>query len=185
MKQLFIAIVIILLLHKNSFAQKAAFGSQNTIGLLEGSKGSAFQFQTIMGVRYTTWFAGIGSGFDYYHLRSIPLFFSLQKDFFPKLRTPFIHLNGGTNFFWDKNESGNNNWIDKDYKPKLYYAAGIGYKFGLKNKDAFLLDIGYSFKHLREVRTTQTFCLNPPCLPTVERFDYELRRLLIRFGYMF
>jgi hypothetical protein len=63
--------------------------------------------------------------------------------------------------------------------------GNVGYKLGLKNNDALLLLVGYSFKELKEKREVQTFCLNPPCATTIEKYDYNLKRVSFRFGYQF
>ena len=41
------------------------FHSINNVGLLEGQTGSAFQLQSINGMQYQSWFAGIGLGLDF------------------------------------------------------------------------------------------------------------------------
>jgi hypothetical protein len=127
----------------NASAQKKFdFHSHNTVGLLEGENGSAFQLQSVNGFQYKTWFAGIGTGLDYYYFRSVPLFLSLQKDVWQKNRTLFFNVDGGMNFFWDDETEASrfNNIIKSDFKPSLYCGGGIGYKIGLKNKrDAVLV----------------------------------------------
>jgi hypothetical protein len=173
----------------NAAAQKKlAFHSQNTVGLLEGQASSAFQLQSVNGFQYKTWFAGVGTGLDYYYFRSIPLFVSLQKDLFDKSRTLFFNVDGGVNFFWDDEDEATrfNSFIRTDFKPSLYCGGGLGYKIGLKNKkDAVLVNLGYSFKRLKEEREISTFCINPPCPTTIEHYDYSLNRLSLKLGWQF
>ncbi len=57
------------------------FHSINNIGLLEGQTGSAFQLQSINGMQYKSWYAGIGLGLDFYRYRTIPLFIDFRKEF--------------------------------------------------------------------------------------------------------
>src|SRR5690349_5998233 len=59
---------------------KLRYHAQNYIGLLEGEDKAAFQLQTIHGVQVKSWYAGAGVGLDYYMYRSIPVFFSVNKD---------------------------------------------------------------------------------------------------------
>ena len=77
---------------------KSLFRSQNYVGLLEGNEKSAFQLSTVNGIQLGTWFLGAGTGIDYYLYRTIPLFFSVNKDL--KLAKPgfFFSADGGTNF---------------------------------------------------------------------------------------
>jgi hypothetical protein len=99
-------------------AKRYSFRSINQVGLLEGEQGSAFQLQTINGLQYSKWFAGIGTGLDYYSLRTIPLFGDLRWHMWDNGKTPFIYAGAGTNFVWTKGnaEAG---WYKNDYKNAL------------------------------------------------------------------
>lgn len=177
-----------LLVGSAAFAQeKYTFSSQNNIGLLEGSSGSAFQLQTINGIRSGQWFAGIGTGLDYYHLRSIPVFLSVNRYLTPKNRSPFLSLDGGLNYAWAKRErSRENDIISSRFYPSLYWSGGLGYKTGLKNKqDALLVSLGYSYKEINEKQEKTVFCINPPCPPQVETYHFGLKRVSIRIGWQF
>src|SRR5689334_8657847 len=81
---------------------KFRFSSQNYAGILEGESGTSLQVQTINGLRYKTWFAGVGTGLDYYYQRTIPLFLSVSK-FLSSTKVP-LYFNGdaGINFIWSK-----------------------------------------------------------------------------------
>jgi len=167
---------------------KATFSSQNYVGLLEGEQGSKFQLQTINGIKYKTWFTGLGTGIDWYYRRSIPAFLSLNKDFLIKgNRNFFIATDVGANFPWlvDKNSYA----IDKAI-PGLYWGAGLGYKVGIgKLNDAILLQLGYSYKHVAE-KTKPVYYYAMPLIvesqqDMTNRFDYYLRRLSIKIGWNF
>lgn len=165
------------------------FQSQNYIGLLEGDNGSAFQFNTINGVQKGTWFAGLGTGFDWYLYRSVPLFLSVNKDWKPSNRTFFFSLDGGINFPWVDDERERTPWNDfitDEFKPGFFWGAGIGYKAGLKNKkDALILNLGYSFKQLKEEQTVPRPCINPPCPTTTDYYNYKTNRVSVRLGWQF
>src|SRR5215510_11349763 len=89
---------------------KVNFSSQNYLGLLEGEHGSEFQLQTINGVMYKSWFAGLGTGLDWYYLRSIPVFASVNKSFFKKgKRSFYASADGGINYPW-KTDDYYNEW---------------------------------------------------------------------------
>lgn len=161
------------------------FGSQNYIGMLEGGAGTSFQLQTINGVRYKTWFAGAGTGIDYYYQRSIPLFASVNK-FFPLTKNSlFFNADAGVNFRWRRTDVYEIQYSGKFF-PSLYWAGGVGYKFASKKRiDGFLLNLGYSYKRLiQENKITQP-CLFPPCPTYDERYDYKLKRLSVKIGWMF
>lgn len=168
------------------FAQKGwKFGSQNYAGILEGGSGTAFQLQTINGLKHKTWFAGIGTGIDYYFQRSIPLFVSVSK-FLPPGKLPlFFNADIGINFPWEKNGPY---YFENpgEYSSSLYWASGLGYKFRFKNKnEGLLLNLGYSFKHLINETEYTIPCLIPPCPVNNEKYDYRLRRLSLKVGWLF
>jgi len=186
MKYFLLYVLAFFLVFFTSNAQeKFSFNSQNTIGLLEGGNGSAFQLNTINGIAHKKWFAGLGTGIDYYYIRSIPAFLSVNYNFLHQKRTPFISLDAGINFPWVKKEREIWNVINSEFTPSLYMGGNVGYKLGLKNNDALLILVGYSFKKLKEKREMQTFCINPPCPTTIEKYDYNLKRLSLRLGYQF
>jgi hypothetical protein len=185
MKYLILVSISFFFLCTSYSQEKISFNSQNIIGLLEGGNGSAFQLQTINGISHKKWFAGLGTGIDYYYIRSIPFFLSINHNFLHKSRTPFVSVDAGTNFRWSNKEPESWGVINSEYIPALYMGGNVGYKLGLKNNDALLLLVGYSFKELKEKREVQTFCLNPPCATTIEKYDYNLKRVSLRFGYQF
>jgi hypothetical protein len=161
------------------------FSSRNYAGITEGESGTSFQLQTINGMRYKTWFAGIGTGLDYYFQRSIPLFVSVAK-FLPSAKTPFYFSGDiGINFPWER--KGIYYFQDPGTSsPSLYWAGGLGYKFGFKKRnEGFLLNFGYSYKHLYNETEYTNPCLIPPCPVSKERYDYRLRRLSVKVGWMF
>ena len=156
---LMIAVTIITI---GASAQRSAkFSSQNYVGLLEGEQGSKFQLQTINGIKYKTWFAGIGTGTDWYYRRSIPAFVSLNKDFLIKgNRNFFIATDIGANFPWqvDKNSYA---YSVEESIPGFYWGTGLGYKVGVgRLSDAILLQLGYSYKHVGEkIKTTYYYAM--------------------------
>ncbi len=165
--------------------KKLQFSSRNYAGILEGEAGTSFQIQTINGLRYKTWFAGIGTGLDYYYERSIPLFLSVSKSL-PGTRVP-LYVNGdiGINFPWNK-DNVYYVWYPGTWSPSLYWSGGLAYKFGSKrSSQGFLLNIGYSYKHLIQETQMEYPCFNPPCPVEKERYDYRLKRLSVKLGWMF
>lgn len=184
--KLFLLIVLVFICIGSTAQGKAIFSSQNYIGLLEGESGTEFQVQTINGIKYRTWFIGLGTGIDGYYLRSIPAFLSLNKDFLKSAnRNFFIAVSGGVNFPWEK-DNHHNGWgyTAEKLLTGIYWEGGAGYKIGIgKGKDALLMLIGYSYKHLGE-KLTNVYITTPELDPA-ERFDYRLRRLSLKMGWNF
>lgn len=160
------------------------FQSMTQVGLLEGASGPSWNLQTLGGAYYKTWFAGVGIGLDYYMMRTIPLFVDFRKELFKKRRTPFLYADAGIQFDWLKTKekpvfgSGN-------YSPGIYYDAGAGYKLGLGTRNALLISAGYTVKALREERLSIPHCIQAPCNPSTERYNYTFSRLSLKVGWQF
>jgi len=168
-----------------------SFSSQNYIGLLEGQHGSSMQLQTINGARLKSWFGGLGTGIDWYYQRSIPIFLSVNKDFGKvRDRNFFAAANGGVSFPWmtDNINKEFGYTIDKT-TPGAYWSLGMGYKIPVgKNDDAILLQVAYSYKHIREhvagsFYPTDVF----PSLTDdlTNRIDYYLHQFAFKIGWNF
>ena len=159
------------------------FHSLNYAGILEGEKATAFQVQTINGVKCKTWFAGLGAGIDYYFYRSIPLFVSVSK-FLPSEKVPlYFSGDAGLNFPWAKSgtyqDQGNAH-------SSLFWAGSAGYVLKLKGTDSkILFNVGYSYKHIIDEKKYFICPIIPPCYEEKQRFDYHLKRISVKAGWMF
>ena len=163
-----------------------SFSSINQIGLLEGSVGNSFQFQTINGMRSRHWFAGVGIGYDRYRIRSVPLFLDLRYSLFNKPSTPFIYGDIGYNFDWPEDRD-KGNWYTSDYSGGLYYDAGLGYRVGINKKQGIVFSGGFSFKKMTEKRYTQFFCDFPPfcgggTAADPDYYEFKLTRFSLKAG---
>jgi hypothetical protein len=169
-------------------AQAIDYRSNNYLGIVEGENGSSFQMQTIHGLSYKSWYAGLGAGLDYYRYRSVPVFFSLNRDIIIRSKTFFLSGDAGVNYPWVKNGHVSIWWAptEQEYKRGLYWATGIGYKAFFKNKkDAILINLGYSYKQLKQETVSTTVCNEPPCQVDIETFNYRMRRISVRLGWQF
>jgi hypothetical protein len=158
-----------------------SFSSINQVGMLEGSAGTSFQLQTVNGVKYKTWFAGVGVGIDRYRFRTVPLFFDLRKDFSKQANTAFAYGDIGMQFPWieDKHKL---EWGTNEFKAGLYYDAGLGYKITLGKGRNLLFSGGISLKKLRETRFYDVVCVRAPCPLQNETFDFSLKRFSAKVG---
>ena len=153
-------------------------------GILIGQKGStpAFSINTVNGIKYSSWFAGIGVGIDYYGLkRSIPLFLNIQKDLSAKPNTWFWFAEAGYNFAWLV-DNEKMKFVDK-YKVVggLFYEAGAGYNFTIFTKTRIGVSAGYSYKQLKEKYTYPFFRL--PVGPMEQTNNNEYRRIFVKFNW--
>ena len=164
---------------------KAYFHSINQVGLLEGERGSAFQIQTINGVQYKSWYAGIGLGIDYYQIRGIPLFLDIRKEFVK--RKVFVYADGGVHYPWP---TDNQNMMPislttGNFENGLYADVGMGYQFVFTRHNSLVLSLGYSYKKVTQ-KTSTTICpFNGPCYVNKQEINYDLNRLSIKIGFAF
>jgi hypothetical protein len=163
---------------------KPGFSSQNYVGITEGESGTALQLQTINGFKYKTWFAGIGTGLDYYYQRTVPLFFSVSKFLDSKKFPVYMSADAGINFPWQRDDMYYFEYPG-EYHAGLYWGSGLGYRFAFKNKNALLLNLGYNYKRITQSYQYTAPCLAPPCQVFNEKYDYRLKRLSVRVGWSF
>lgn len=162
-------------------------------GILEGEANKTFgQFQLVNGIQYNAWFYGLGIGIDYYgDKRTVPLFLDVKADLKKANKTPFVYADAGYNFSWLRDGDKMDFW-GTDYKTRggLFYETGLGYKFTLKNKMAFGLSAGYSFKQQKEMFRRNVFIDFPPYnqpgyVQPYDIYDYQFRRISVKLNCSF
>jgi hypothetical protein len=162
-----------------------SFSSINQAGILAGTRGAYYQLQTINGIKYKTWFAGVGVGVDPYFRTGYPVFFDLRKDFFNKSATPFVYADVGAHIVKDKNDQVNQ-WYENIYRNGAYTDAGIGYKFSILSKFQGVISAGYSYKNVeRKNRYLVSNCTSGRCYDNYETYKDYLHRGTIKLGFQF
>lgn len=164
--------------------QKIKFSSVNQAGLLVGGRGEAFMIQTINGIKKDKWFAGAGTGLDFYGERTIPLFLDLRRDLSNRKNTPFAYVDAGINFLWLTSFQRQQKQFSTS-SPALFYDAGIGWKLSGKNNRGFIFSAGYSFKQVKEKVKPSWWTSPTPQLETenYEHHNYLFRRVVIKAGF--
>jgi len=179
-------VIMVMLIHTAAGQNK--FHSHNYIGALTGDLDAAISFNTTNGLQRGAWFAGIGTGVDYYYIRTVPLYLSLTRFLTTKLKSVYFTIDGGVNFVWDKSTANVYNFQnnDGDFAPSLYYGAFAGYKLGINKKSgSVLMSVGYSAKQINERYESAAPCFNPPCPEYNQKFEYDFKRFTFRLGWMF
>jgi hypothetical protein len=151
--------------------------------LVTGSTTESAALQLIGGVKTDRFFAGIGTGLDFYMYRGIPLFSTIRYDLLQKNGSLFMYADGGIHFPWVKGDAKDDNL---KYFSGFYSDAGFGYQFKSKTTAAFLLSVGYSYKHVKQ--QTASFWFNPWPIEPANQFEirnYHLNRISIKLGVMF
>lgn len=167
-------------------ADKLKFTSVNQAGIAWGASGEGLQLQTINGISYRHFSAGLGVALDYYWERTIPVFIDLRKNIFVKKETPFLYADLGTNFPLVK-ENNNGSWYKSHYQQGLYYDLGIGYKLPIKEKLFAVVSFGYTAKKIVEKRDYEMVIIDFPPYDRnySDTYKYTLRRLSLKAGLSF
>ncbi|MDQ6608759.1 MAG: hypothetical protein M3Y85_02960 [Bacteroidota bacterium] len=184
---LFIALLLFTL-NMQAQHKKFTFHSLIQAGLLEGEQGSALQLQTINGIKYKAWLAGIGIGVDYYHTRSIPLFLDVRKAFCGNEKTAFVYASGGYNFPW-LTTTNKQNFIT-GATGGLYYDAGVGFELPVLKGQHLFFSAGYSAKYLTTTQQTWIYIdyvwPGPSTASDYKlQYHYSLQRISIKAGLRF
>ena len=192
MKPAVLLCVLIMMAGISSAQQKNSavpwqFHSINNLGLLEGETGSAFQIQSVNGVQYKSWFAGIGLGLDFYRLRTIPLFADIRKEFGKSSNKLFVYSDFGINFSWVTDQQKTGYVEDDKFSNGFYTDLGLGYKIAVGKNNDLLLSLGYTFKKIIETYNSPYYFNTQYPEPPVqsEKIDYSLNRLSIKIGWEF
>jgi hypothetical protein len=191
-RKIFLAVSLLLMM--NVIGQqggKIKFHSINNTGLLVGKTDNNLQLQTINGIKYKTFSAGIGIGLDNYYFRTVPLFIDLRKSFLEKKLTPFVYLDLGASIPWDRAKV--ESWSTSYYKTGFFYDMGLGYSIPIKGRLELNISAGYSEKNLNETRETSYWIWRdfPPYdVPSTVNKDttyykYTLRRFSFKIGLSF
>jgi hypothetical protein len=162
-----------------------SFSSVNQTGLLYGTNGAYYQLQTINGIKYKTWFAGIGVGVDPYFRTGYPVFVDLRKDLINKRATPFLYADVGVHIVKDNNDQVNQ-WYENDYSNGAYTDVGIGYKFAVFSKLQGVVSAGYSYKNVnRKNKYLGNNCASGRCYDNYDTYKDYLHRGTIKIGFQF
>jgi hypothetical protein len=161
-----------------------SFSSINQAGVLAGARGAYYQLQSINGIKYKTWFAGVGVGIDNYFRTGIPVFFDVRKNLLKKSATPFLYADVGVHIVRDKND-GVNQWYENQYHNGVYTEAGVGYKFGFYGKARWLISAGYSYKYVKYQNLYTGGCQTARCYENYYTYRNYLHRYAMKLGFQF
>lgn len=165
------------------------FSSINNVGLITGESQTIFTMQSINGIKFKSWLAGLGAAYDTYGYRSIPAFIDIRKKFGNKSWQPFIYGDAGINFplySADLPRKQNGNDAYKFYN-SFYGEAGLGISRSISHGTTFNLSAGFSYKHFSYLQYTYYNYLNvfPLTSAANSQFDFYYRRLSIKMGISF
>ena len=193
MKRILFFIALVLFLMNAITAQpvsKIKFHSVNSAGLLQGGSDKNLQLQSINGINYKSFFAGIGIGLDNYSFKSIPLFFDLRKNIKHTRQTPFVYADVGAGFPWDRSTA--DAWSKSNFQTGFFYDMGVGYTIPMKGRWAFNISAGFSKKFLNERREETRWLWmdyvrngTPSSYTDTSYYRYTFRRFSFKIGISF
>lgn len=190
--KMLLGICVLLLFSNTLFSQKTIssedkvrFSSIYNIGLLSGQNGESFSIQSNNGVRYKSWFAGVGLGIDYYGERSVPIFLDINKTFLDMKQSPFLYMQGGRNLPWlSKGQKENNDNVES--KAGGYFDVGGGMKVKLDGSQRLLFSLGFSQKISKGSQLVQTWPQGSTLPFTyTEKYVNTFNRIILKIGYQF
>lgn len=187
MKKVTVIFLFAFLMHCSASSQvsKTSFHSINTIGVLQGQVRESLLFQSVNGMKYKKWFAGIGLGSDYYQYHTYPLFLDARKHF-GKYCKFLLYADGGYNFS-AKNVPGKEvgNYSSYHFIGGMYSDAGMGYRSKINHKYALLITFGFSYKAMQDNVTLAYPCTDGPCKVDYHKYKYGDGRLVVKAGVDF
>lgn len=189
MKKILILIAVTCAMQATAQRQeKLKFDVVPSAGFINGSGAVSGLFDITTLIRKNDWAFGVGTGIDYYRIRTVPVYLA-TRHYFGKapaffygsagytiaapLETQYLH--SGT-FWMNTGRSSFSNGVNAE--------AGIGYSFAPMKKHGLELSIGYSVKTLRESYTEYIYRDFPPYTTelTEHSFHYTFSRAVVRIG---
>jgi hypothetical protein len=168
--------------------EKTVFDVVPSVGFINGSGAVSGLVDITAMIRKSDWAFGLGSGIDYYRVRTVPVYLAARRylknapAFFygsagytiaAPLETQYLHP--GT-YWMNSGRSSFSNGLNGD--------AGIGYSFAPKKKHGLEIALGYSVKTLNESYTEYIFRDFPPYTRelTEHSFHYTFSRAVVRIA---
>ncbi|MEO6134831.1 MAG: hypothetical protein ABIP35_06740 [Ginsengibacter sp.] len=164
---------------------KPRFSSINSIGFAAGESSPGLVLETVNGIKFSNWFAGIGIGMDDYRYKSIPLFLE-GRMFFGEDKKGFIYGDLGYNFT-GKNKPGNEifNYDSYHFSGGSYLALGVGFNLPLYKKSTVQFSVGYSYKKMSDKIGVHICPFVGPCNIDYSRYEFGFGRLILKAGVAF
>ena len=163
-------------------------------GLLNGNtRTGASVLGKIERVWKDRWSMGVGSGFDHYYFRSVPVFVEAQRYAGKEDRGLFVYGAAGLNIPWPTEDQrwyrqGGNWWgasqIPSSFSAGYWTDLGIGYGFKGKKGHGMFLRTGHSLKSM-EQRYTERVWNGTTSVMADRNITYLFGRVVVQAGFRF
>lgn len=158
---------------------EAGFVNMTSIGFLVGSSHNSqvapFSLAMVNGYRLSNgFFAGIGTGVEFFSTSYLPLFLDFRYDIIGKDVVPYVIAKGGYGFPLTGDYSDYNN--SYEYSGGALFGTGIGLKIRTRNHFAWDIELLYRYQ---KTSYTETYDWNN------QVYEYEdiFNRIEIRLGF--
>jgi len=165
--------------------KKVRFQSVNQFAIVGGKNHVNTAFQTINGIKFSDWFAGIGIGIDNYRYKTLPLFLD-GRWHFGEDKKAFFYGDLGYNFPM-KNKPGKEVYYYNtyDFSGDIYTDFGIGFQLSLNKYSSLIFSLGHSYKKLQNKIGIKTPCPVGTCPVDYSQYDYKFGRMILKAGLVF
>jgi len=158
------------------------FHSINTAGWISGKSGSAFQLQTINGLQKDRLFLGLGIGTDKYKYAGLPVFVDARLYTGQRSSAFFLYGDAGIHFVTEKETT---RFYDVRYLNGFYSDIGGGYAISCGRRSAVEFSAGWTYKRVTRRTSYRVYTLGAPEYEKVDKFIYDLTRLVVKAGFRF
>lgn len=156
-------------------------------GWLMGDNQHTWSIETINGVGYKKYSAGVGVALDKYGYKSIPVFADLRYNLATTHRTALqVYGDAGVNLPLRSDYlpyKYNNSQVWHTLHPSFYGEAGISYKIALIHKFSLIAGAGYNYKTFKYTEIIYTGDVSTPSIGTDYTYHYSKYVLRIGFGF--
>jgi hypothetical protein len=175
------------------------YANHTQAGIAIGSSTDSYTGTTVHGIKKNGWMTGVGTGFDAYGMKGIPLVAHVQKSFFNSRNKPFVYSQMGVLFPVRTDEWKAVVWLrpeEEAYDLNTGYIGEIGggYLVGLgkSKKHSLSISAGFSYK---QANADYKQILWPPHISSIppqsydeylfEKHTYHYKRLVLKVGFVF
>jgi len=163
------------------------------LGIMDGDQSINLQFQVVGGIVSKNWRIGMGTGLDYYSVRSVPVFVDV-RNYFGRKKKAFAFANLGYNMPWPMEDQYKTIFLQtgtkkSEFKAGLYTDAGIGYDIDLGKQKNLSISIGYTIKKFSEKYDDRFLWIwswpapRPGTGESERTEEYTFRRLSLKAGF--
>ncbi|MCA0395805.1 MAG: hypothetical protein LCH51_00235 [Bacteroidetes bacterium] len=183
-RPLLLAVSVSLLFCTVHAQQGWTYRAFNYAGAIFGDGPRGLQITSMHGFYRARQYAALGTGYEYYHRSSVPLFLAYKLSLVPKFHL-YGNANAGLSFLLSKSPNTPFGNLQTKAPPGFLGEAGIDwFKTVQSSRYGFSLGGWYSYRQFQEKFRTEQ-CITRPCSDVWEEYRYQYSRWIIKAGFVF